>query len=150
HDLISRMVLTNASHPEQPEKEWYVKGEVIGWAITEHEFYGDDERQGYYNELESFTTRDQVHIVMDFPTHAANGSFQSIYFTQKYNPPNFGIFRPFVLEDLQGVLKVQKYNNEIWVLHSEEDYSYGDADHGNFLSRYDTDFNLIETYEFEY
>lgn len=150
HDLISRMVLTNATHPEQPEKEWYVKGEVIGWAVTEDAFYGDDEREGYYNVFESFTTREQVHIVIDFPTNAANGTFQSIYFTHEFNPPNFGIFRPFVLEGLQGVLKVQKYNNEIWVLHHEEEGIYSSAEYGNVLSRYDTDFNLIETYEFDF
>ena len=150
NDLISRMVLTDATHPEQPEKEWYVKGEVIGWAVTDEGFYGRREREGLYNHFESFTTHEQVHIVIDFPTHAANGSFQSIYFTQKYNPENFGIFRPFVLEGLQGVLKVQKYNNEIWVLHHERESVHSMYEYSDVLSRYDTDFNLIETYEFDF
>src|SRR5690606_10358843 len=29
NDLFERMTLTDASHPEQPEKEWYIKGNVI-------------------------------------------------------------------------------------------------------------------------
>lgn len=145
NNMFERMTLTDASHPEQPEKEWYMKGNEIGWALTSEIYSGSDEKRGSYNTSESFTTQEQVHIVIDFPTHAANGTFQSIYFTPNYNPPNFGIFRPFELDGLPGVLKVQKYNNQIWVLHS----SSGSGDSSS-ISRYDESFNHIETYNLPY
>src|SRR5690606_15738890 len=145
-NLFERMTLTDASHAEQPNKEWYMKGNEIGWALTTGPYSGSDEKRGSYNTSESFTTQEQVHIVIDFPTHAANGTFQSIYFTPNDNPRNYGIFRPFVLQDLPGVLKVQKYNNQIWVLHSSSSSDY----FGNSLSRYDGNFNHIETYNLPY
>lgn len=148
NDLFERMTLTDASHAEQPDKEWYIKGNEIGWALTSGTYSGGDNKRGSYNTSESFTTQEQVHIVIDFPTHAANGTFQSIYFTPNDNPPNYGIFRPFVLQGLPGVLKVQKYNNQIWVLHSSSSDS---ASHSSSsISRYDDNFNHIETYNLPY
>lgn len=148
-NLFERMTLTDASHAEQPEKEWYMKGNEIGWALTSGTYSGSDEKRGSYNTSESFTTQEQVHIVVDFPTHAANGTFQSIYFTPDSDPRNYGIFRPFVLQDLPGVLKVQKYNNEIWVLHSSYSNSFG-GNNGSSISRYDLDYNHVETYNLPY
>lgn len=152
NDLFERMTLTDASHPEQPEKEWYIKGNEIGWALTSGTYSGDDTKRGSYNAVESFTTHEQVHIVVDFPTHAANGTFQSIYFTPSGNPLNYGIFRPFMLEGLPGVLKVQKYNNQIWVLHSSSSSSSNVASdsRSSSISRYDDNFNHIETYNLPY
>lgn len=152
-NLFERMTLTDASHAEQPEKEWYMKGNEIGWALTSGTYSGSDEfsgKRGSYNTAESFTTQEQVHIVVDFPTHAGNGTFQSIYFTPDSNPRNYGIFRPFGLDGLPGVLKVQKYNNKIWVLHSGSASSLVAASSGNSLSRYDDNFNHIETYNLPY
>src|SRR5690625_3843134 len=148
-NLFERMTLTDASHPEQPEKEWCMKGNEIGWALTSGSYSGSDEKRGSYNTAESFTTQEQVHIVVDFPTHAANGTFQSIYFTPDSDPRNYGIFRPFVLQDLPGVLKVQKYNNEIWVLHSSYSSSSG-GNNSSSISRYDLDYNHVETYNLPY
>lgn len=145
-NLFERMTLTDATHAEQPEKEWYMKGNEIGWALTTSSYSGSDEKRGSYNTAESFTTQEQVHIVVDFPTHAANGTFQSIYFTPNDNPRNYGIFRPFELDGLPYVLKVQKYNNQIWVLHSSDSSGF----HNNSLSRYDDNFNHIETYNLPY
>ena len=147
-NLFERMTLTDASHPEQPEKEWYMKGNEIGWALTSGTYSGSDEKRGSYNAAESFTTQEQVHIVVDFPTHAANGTFQSIYFTPNDNPRNYGIFRPFELDGLPGVLKVQKYNNQIWVLHS---VTSGTSNYTlRIISRYDEEFNHLETYQLPY
>lgn len=150
-NLFERMTLTDASHPEQPEKEWYMKGNEIGWALTSGTYSGSDEKRGSYNTAESFTTQEQVHIVVDFPSHAANGTFQSIYFSSDSEPRNYGIFRPFLLDGLPGVLKVQKYNNQIWVLHSSSSRSeIGSASRGSSISRYDDNFNHIETYNLPY
>lgn len=147
NNLFERMALTDASHAEQPEKEWYMKGNEIGWALTSGTYSGSDDKRGSYNTSESFTTQEQVHIVIDFPTHAGNGTFQSIYFTPDSDPRNYGIFRPFRLDGLPGVLKVQKYNNEIWVLHSSDsDGGTGVGARSSSISRYDDNFNHIETY----
>ena len=148
-NLFERMTLTDASHAEQPEKEWYIKGNEIGWALTTGSYSGSDDKRGSYNTSESFTTQEQVHIVIDFPTHAANGTFQSIYFTPDSDPLSYSIFRPFRLQDLPGVLKVQKYNNQIWVLHSSSSSGTTNYD-SDRLSRYDDNFNLIETYNLPY
>src|SRR5690606_5604672 len=74
-----------------------------------------------------------------------NGTFQSIYFMPDGIPRSYGIFKPFVLQDLPDVLKVQKYNNQIWVLHSSSSSSSGSS-----ISRYDDNFNHIETYYLPY
>lgn len=150
NNMFERIILTNASHPEQPEEEWYFKGEVIGWASTTETYSGSDEKRGTINTGESFVNeiQGQVHFVFDFPTHAANGTFQSIYFAPHDGPSSFGIFRPFVLNNLPGVLKVQKYNNEIWVLHSasSQPSTAGSNDRSNIISRYNLNYNLIQTY----
>ena len=152
-NMFGRIILTNASHPEQPKKEWLFRGEVIGWASTTTTYSGSDELRGTINTGESFVdeVQGQVHFVFDFPTHAANGTFQSIYFAPHDSPSNFGIFRPFVLDNLPGVLKVQKYNNEIWVLHSKGvDTSWYDEQSSNIISRYNLNYNLIQTYTLPY
>lgn len=82
-NLFERMTLTDASHAEQPDKEWYMKGNEIGWALTSGTYSGGDTKRGSYNTAESFTTQEQVHIVVDFPTHAANGTFQSVLLLSK-------------------------------------------------------------------
>src|SRR5690625_100953 len=143
---FERMTLTDASHAEQPEKEWCMKGREVGYALTTGSYSGSDEKRGSYNTAESFTTQEQIHIVVDFPTHAGNGTFQSIYFTPDRNPRNYGIFRPFELDGLLGVLKVQKYNNEIWVLHSSG-ISGSSSSSSSSISRYDEDYNHLESYQ---
>lgn len=146
-NMFERMTLTDASHAEQPNKEWYIKGNEIGWALTSSTYSGNDEKRGSYNTAESFTTQEQVRIVVDFPTHAGNGTFQSIYFTPNGNPPNYGIFRPFILDGLPGVLKVQKYNNEIWVLHSSSVSSGSSVSSSSSIIRYDDNYNHLESYQ---
>ena len=156
NNMFERIILTNASHPEQPEKEWLFRGEVIGWASTTETYSGSDELRGTINTGESFVDEmnGQVHFVFDFPTHAANGTFQSIYFTSIDGPSSFGIFRPFVLSGLPGVLKVQKYSNEIWVLHSSRAESgtgtISGVQYNDTISRYDLNYNLIQTYTLPY
>lgn len=86
-DLFSRMILTNAEHAEDPVNEWLVKGKIIGYAYTDETYVGTDTLRGSYNEKESFTNKDKVHIVIDFPTNAANGTFSSIYFCEKGGSP---------------------------------------------------------------
>src|SRR5690606_36291447 len=136
NNLFERMTLTDASHPEQPEKDWFIKGNEIGWALTSGTYSGSDNKRGSYNTAEPFTTQEQVHIVVDFPTHAGNGTFQSIYFTPDHNPQNYGIFRPFLSNGVY-VLHAESYNDEIWVMHSNGRITSG------LISRYDKSLNLL-------
>src|SRR5690606_37275248 len=75
NDPFQYMILTDASHTEDPANEWVVKGKQIGFAHTNQTYSGSDEYRGSYNAGESFTNREQVHVVIDFPTHAGNGTF---------------------------------------------------------------------------
>src|SRR5690625_920558 len=149
-NLFERMTLTDASHPEQTEKAWYMKGNEIGWALTSGTYSGSDEKRGSYNASESFTTQEQVHIVIDFPTHAGNGTFQSIYFTPDSDPRSYDIFRP--LEDSDKyLLNVQKYNNEIWALYSvSRSGSYLNTQRGETIKKYSAEFDLVEEYKLPY
>lgn len=136
-DQFQYMALTDASHPEDPENEWLVKGRLIGFSYTDRTYSGSDVYQGSYNAAESFTKREQVRIVIDFPTHAANGTFQSIYFLS--NERIFGeddVFdKPFGDFDLRSV---QKYNGYFYTLRE-----------GYYFTQYDENFNKLKEWEFQ-
>lgn len=128
------MILTDATHAEAPDSEWIIRGNEVGYAYTDGTYSGGDTSRGSYNAQESFTSREQVHIVVDFPTHASNGTFQSIYFT--YNGSVFSnqrfFYRPF---PSFFVDKVMRYGDKIYVLNNGVFYEY------------DLDFNLVATYD---
>ena len=137
NDPFQYMVLTNATHAEAPDSEWLIRGNDVGYAYTDSTYSGDNTMRGSYNAGESFTNREQIHIVVDFPTHAANGTFQSIYFTH-----NGGVFsnlnffdRPFP----DTVFKMVQYNDKIYVLSSSR-----------YFYEYDLDFNLVGEYRLSY
>lgn len=135
-DPFNCMYLTDASHSEQPNSEWLIKGRRIGYAYTNGTYSGPSTMRGSYNATESFTRLDQVRIVVDFPTHAANGSFQSIYFTydgSKFS--NTSYFSKFGVY----VVKVKKYGNYIYALTNSSTSS-------STFNKYDLNYNLIETY----
>lgn len=129
-DQFQYMMLTDASHPEDPVNEWLVKGREIGFAYTDSTYSGSDRYRGSYNASESFTNNEQVHIVIDFPTHAGNGTFQSIYFLY-----NGTVFRTsdFFDKPFGNIYSVQKYNGDFYVL----------ADDGEVFKRYDENFNQL-------
>lgn len=136
YDPFQYMMLTDASHPEDPANEWLVKGRQIGFAYTTGTYSGSDEYRGSYNEGESFTNREQVHIVIDFPTHAANGTFQSIYFL--YNGEVFRSSRAFD-EPFGSIVSVQKYDGDFYVL----------AGGGEIFKRYDENFNELDEWRLQ-
>lgn len=128
------MLLTDATHAEAPDSEWLIRGNTVGYAYTDGVYSGGDTRRGSYNAQESFTNREQVHIVVDFPTHAANGTFQSIYFTYDGNVFKYLNFfdKPF---SLSSVDKLMRYGDKIYVLSNDIFYEY------------DLDFNLVARYD---
>lgn len=136
NDPFNCMYLTDASHSEQPNSEWLIKGRQIGYAYTNGTYSGPSTMRGSYNATESFTRLDQVRIVVDFPTHAANGSFQSIYFTydgSKFS--NTSYFSKFGV----SIVKAKKYGNYIYALTNSMTTS-------DIFKKYDLNYNLIETY----
>lgn len=141
--------LTNATHPEEPENEWILKGDTIGWAFTNGTYSGSDKQRGTYNTAESYTELDRVRMVFDFPSHCANGEFQSIYFRDE-NPLSLSFSpRPF-LNKGSGVLHAKVHDGEIWVLHSSSSVGGSSSNSSSSISRYDMNFNLIDTYTLPY
>ena len=136
-DPFYTMVLTDATHPEDPQNEWIRAGNVIGYAHTTGTYSGSSTLRGSYNVSESFTNREQVHIVVDFPTHAGNGTFQSIYFSSEYdtlsNKDDHKI-------STNLYYKIQKHNGKIYakredtlyVLDDDFKYVLAQIEVGNF------------------
>jgi len=52
-------------------------GRIIGWSDKTN-YSGTDTFRGTINAAESYTNNERVHYVFDWPTHAANGTFQTI------------------------------------------------------------------------
>ncbi|MGG3708675.1 hypothetical protein [Heyndrickxia coagulans] len=149
-DMFEQMSLTDANHPESPETEWLRKGKVIGYALTTTTYSGSSTIQGTYNAVESSTTAEKVHMVFDFPTNAANGTFQSIYFHQSsYVQPN-NYYRFPKIGD--GVYSLKKYNDQFYVLKSSTLEVYNS--NWNLLNSYDLkdysirDFEIVDDYLF--
>ncbi|MEG1256419.1 hypothetical protein [Clostridium sp.] len=83
---FKRIYLSNHTGLENAEEK-YFKGEVIGYADKDETYSGSSTLRGTVNLSESYSvfTSDgkiKLHFVFDFPTHAANGTFQTIYWYQ--------------------------------------------------------------------
>lgn len=79
------LVLTNDDSKEEPEKETLLKGELIGWADRVGTYSGNDTKRGTINTAESYAEPGHLHLVFDWPTHAANGTFNSTNFASYYD-----------------------------------------------------------------
>lgn len=83
---FKRLYLSDYTGLEDPNEK-YFKGEVIGWADKDEPYSGSSTLQGTVNLGESYSEfmpdgKLRMHFVFDFPTHAANGTFQTIYWYQ--------------------------------------------------------------------
>jgi hypothetical protein len=128
-DPFRMIELTNATHAEDSMNEWVVHGERIGYAFSTSTYSGGDTQRGTYNASESFTTRDQVHLVFDFPTHAANGTFQSIYFNTggENNEIDLNSEYESLLTERNGFdyhKSIGEYNNELYSFKSNYNNQY--------------------------
>ena len=88
-----KMMLTTANHLEDPAGEWYMKGDVIGWAKSGTPYALTDDVRGTINEAESINTGDRLRFVFDFATNQANGQIDSVYFStdpEDQSPPAIG------------------------------------------------------------
>lgn len=131
-DPFRIMSLTDASHPEQPNEEWLRRGKLIGYAYTNETYSGSDPQRGSYNAKESFTNLEQVHIVIDFPTHAANGTFQSVYF---HSDSDLISTAKVLIAIPKDIRIIKKHGNKYYA-------QVGSA--SSNLEIYDLNFNLLE------
>lgn len=77
------LLLTNNADEENPNYK-YLKGEIIGYADGWNTYSGTNVLKGSLNTSETTVSEWNKHFVIDFPTHAANGTFQSIYWTSYF------------------------------------------------------------------
>lgn len=78
------LALTTGDIEEDPY-DYFTWGNIIGYADAWYTYSGDSELMGTINKGE-WSREDKdgkgiKHFVFDFPTHAANGTFKSIYWT---------------------------------------------------------------------
>lgn len=84
------LVNTDLHKSDLPYNMFDKKG-IIGLAECPISYSGSDELRGTYNSAESKVTYDRLngkttyHIVVDFPTHCANGSFNKVLFYPAYS-----------------------------------------------------------------
>lgn len=113
-DIFQQISLTDADHAEDPNTEWLRKGKMIGYALTTVTYSGSDPLRGTYNSAESFTNAEQVHMVFDFPTSAANGTFNSLYFNP--NGSSVNVYKYFNNTALNSIVSAKKYYDRYYLL----------------------------------
>lgn len=79
---LNNIVLSTATTTPQ-ESGLEDTGKIVGWA-DKTTYSGSDVYRGTINTAESYATNDKVHWVFDWPTHAANGTFQTIIWGNIY------------------------------------------------------------------
>jgi len=60
-------------------------GQLIGWA-NKSTYSGSDTQRGTPNSVETYANNSRVHWVFDWPTHAGNGTFQTIIWGNQITP----------------------------------------------------------------
>jgi hypothetical protein len=86
---FSSIYLTDYTATERPLTERAIFGNILGYAGREVPYSGASTTQGSFNSAESFKklADKQFHFVWDFPTHAGNGTFQSLYWASATDNP---------------------------------------------------------------
>lgn len=74
------MILTTGDIPEDLYDYW-TWGDIVGYADAWYEYSGSSIYRGTINKGEWTRSSGLKHFVIDFPTHAANGTFKSIYWS---------------------------------------------------------------------
>lgn len=79
------LVLTDYAGSEAPTTDTLVRGNLVGWC-RKYPSADADAKAGYANQNESWATPEQMHLVYDFATDKANGTFRSIYLAESCTP----------------------------------------------------------------
>lgn len=111
------MILTTNSEAEEVNN--IIKGDLIGWANGWESYSGDNALRGSVNTAETSNTDFKKHFVIDFPTNAANGTFQSIYWLPLNTPPSYCVFK------LERKLGTFSEKNDLCYFAVYDGYIYG-------------------------
>lgn len=86
---MDNIYLTDSNRPETERINRFnyatsppIWGNLIGWA-NKSTYSGSDTQRGSPNSSESYANNTRIHWVFDWPTHAANGTFQTIIWANK-------------------------------------------------------------------
>lgn len=92
-------------------------GIPIGWSDKTN-YSGTDTFRGTINSVESYTNSNRVHYVFDWPTHAANGTFQNIAWCNISNDTIASVSLKALSSYNYGVIRYQRaiawVDNYIW------------------------------------
>lgn len=77
---FARLILTDFDGSEDPGSELLIRGNVVGWADRTSAEAGTGALKGQLNTSESYGENGHIHLVFDWLTSGANGTFQSVYF----------------------------------------------------------------------
>lgn len=85
HNWFNYLYLTDSDKPENANEQ-RVEGNVIGYAHRNEPYSGNDMQRGTINRAETkfeiTENKLKLNFVFDFPTHAANGVTESLYFCE--------------------------------------------------------------------
>lgn len=94
YNWFNYLYLTDSDKPEHVNEQ-RVEGNIIGYAHRNEPYSGNDAQRGTINRAETkFQITDnklKLNFVFDFPTHAANGVTESLYFCEA-DPANKDYF----------------------------------------------------------
>ncbi|MCQ4922181.1 hypothetical protein NE686_03735 [Tissierella carlieri] len=94
HTWFNYIYLTDSDKPENINEQRVI-GNIIGYAGRNTTYSGNDPIRGTINRSETkFEVTDnkiKINFVFDFPTHAANGRIESIYWAES-DPDNIDYF----------------------------------------------------------
>lgn len=79
------LVLTDNDAATDASADAMLQGAVIGWCATTEQPYSDP-KSGLLNVAESYADLNKIHLVFDFASDRANGTFRSAYLSE-YNIP---------------------------------------------------------------
>ncbi|SHH55723.1 hypothetical protein SAMN02745180_00469 [Sporanaerobacter acetigenes DSM 13106] len=124
------VVLTNDDSEKDPENEFGYKGDIIGYAFRNETYSGDDSQKGTINTAETIKDKNKITHIFDFPTHAANGTFQSINFASG-KLGRYG--QGYAKETISGLKfnfrdKIAYRDGYIWLLMNKEIKKYNTKD----------------------
>lgn len=145
-DLMRNIVLTTATHAEDSQNEWLLRGKIVGYGdMNSSSQSSSDLREGLLNQTESEIRTDYCKFVIDFATDRGNGTFQSVYLANvedtRFSSSNIGShfdipFKNIEFESLNEIVAVQKFSNGYYV---------GLNDSSNrYFCIFDNDWNLVE------
>lgn len=135
---LNNIILTSSTATPQdiPLQE---TGSVTGWA-DKTPYSGSDVYRGTINTAESYATNDKVHWVFDWPTHAGNGTFQTIIWGNKgiydINQIDASYIQYPAFDSSAYDLTI--INKEYWITY---------YDYNGKIRRYDSNFALLASYD---